>query len=101
MNSTEFCYWLRGWMELTENAALSTKQLKVVQRHLDLVLPCVTPSRKGLDLLSESERDALQEHWEALTEPKQAHRNRWEPAEDNMNTQTCLDGIIDKSVKVC
>jgi hypothetical protein len=46
MNSTEFCYWLRGWMELTRDNSLTNEQLKVVQRHLDLVLPCATVEKK-------------------------------------------------------
>lgn len=40
MTSRDFCFWLQGYMEITnvdERPALSTKQVEVVQKHLALV----------------------------------------------------------------
>jgi hypothetical protein len=37
MKSTEFCYWLQGYVELCENKHLNTKQFQVMVDHLALV----------------------------------------------------------------
>ena len=44
MNEREFCYWLQGFMELTENhPGLTANQLKVINDHLQLVFKKETP----------------------------------------------------------
>lgn len=42
MNSTEFCYWLKGYFELSKDTKLSEEQSKVIKEHLDLVFNKVT-----------------------------------------------------------
>ena len=38
MKSTEFCYWLMGFFELSEpNAPLTEKQVQTIKNHLKLV----------------------------------------------------------------
>jgi hypothetical protein len=38
MEPRDFCYWLQGYLELTNNAELNELQLELVGRHLNLVL---------------------------------------------------------------
>jgi len=44
-----FCYWLQGYLELSEKGGLSSQQVKVVREHLALVMQKVTPSAVGKD----------------------------------------------------
>ena len=38
MQADQFCYWLQGYFELTENDGdLSSEQIKTIQNHLNLV----------------------------------------------------------------
>ena len=38
MEADQFCYWLQGYFELTENDGdLSLEQIKTIQNHLNLV----------------------------------------------------------------
>ena len=37
MTSRDFVYWLQGFLELTEPAELSEKQLSLIRQHLSLV----------------------------------------------------------------
>jgi hypothetical protein len=46
MTSDQFCYWLHGFMELTEeHRGLTPNQVKVISDHLDLVFKKVTQER--------------------------------------------------------
>lgn len=48
----EFCYWLQGHFELQiEIEKLNSKQLEIIQRHLDLVFECskMTKQDKSTD----------------------------------------------------
>lgn len=47
MTATEFCYWLRGFVELAEPRGMSERQVKIMNDHLDLVLRKETPRRGG------------------------------------------------------
>lgn len=37
MNERDFCYWLKGYFELSHSAQLSQDQVDVIREHLDLV----------------------------------------------------------------
>lgn len=37
MKSTEFCYWLQGFFELSKLDKLSEEQVKCIKNHLNLV----------------------------------------------------------------
>lgn len=37
MTSRDFCYWLQGFLELSPETDLNTRQVKVLQAHLSLV----------------------------------------------------------------
>jgi hypothetical protein len=48
MESTEFCFWLHGFFELSKSDKLTqtqVKQVKQIKDHLDLVFTKVTPDR--------------------------------------------------------
>lgn len=45
MNSTEFTYWLQGFVELTETSTISEKQWQIIKDHLKLVFDKQTPNR--------------------------------------------------------
>ncbi len=54
MKETNFCYWLQGYFELTENKSMTEKQVKVIKEHLALVMNKTTllsvDSIAGIDL---------------------------------------------------
>lgn len=43
MNERDFCYWLTGFVELTQGQPPSPAQWKSIREHLDLVFKKVTP----------------------------------------------------------
>ncbi len=47
MDSTQFAYWLQGYLEISGAKELNEKQLKIVQDHLKLVFTKITPSYGG------------------------------------------------------
>lgn len=38
MNPLNFCYWLRGVLEVCKPNGLTKEQLEIISKHLDLVL---------------------------------------------------------------
>lgn len=46
MRSRDFCYWLRGYLEISEchSEGLTAKQLKKIDQHLELVFKNETSS---------------------------------------------------------
>jgi hypothetical protein len=58
MNSTEFCYWLQGYLELRDDdRPLTAKQVQIIKDHLALVFNKVTPDRKVEPAKAEEELD--------------------------------------------
>lgn len=58
MNSTEFAYWLQGFLELREDdKPLTSKQVQIIKDHLALVFDKVTPDRKVEPTKPEEEPD--------------------------------------------
>lgn len=45
MTPQDFCYWLKGYVELSETNSLTDNQVLVIKDHLDLVFKKVTPDR--------------------------------------------------------
>lgn len=37
MNERDFCYWLKGFFELTEASNITKEQFMIISEHLDLV----------------------------------------------------------------
>lgn len=53
MNAQEFCYWLKGYFELSKNRdSLTPEQVKIINDHLRLVFNKVTPEYQPLDGLN-------------------------------------------------
>ncbi len=44
MTSNEFCYWLKGYFELSGEANLTVGQVQLISHHLNLVFNKVTPA---------------------------------------------------------
>lgn len=49
MSPNEFCYWLKGYFEITYISDLNRDQVQVIKDHLDLVFNKVTPDRPVKD----------------------------------------------------
>lgn len=45
MNEQRFCYWLQGFVELSDTDTVSEKQWLVIKDHLKLVFDKKTPDR--------------------------------------------------------
>jgi hypothetical protein len=52
MSSTNFCYWLQGFFEMTQAEELTPMQVEQIKDHLKLVFKKETPEYIGYDLLS-------------------------------------------------
>ena len=37
MSSRDFCYWLQGFMEVSESGEINPKQLQIIRNHLNMV----------------------------------------------------------------
>lgn len=57
MNEIQFCYWLKGFFELTEVESLSDNQVIMIKNHLNLVFNKVTPSLEGTEFLTHLKKD--------------------------------------------
>lgn len=44
MTPENFCYWLRGYLEISGSTSITDEQLKEISNHLDLVFTKLTPS---------------------------------------------------------
>lgn len=42
----QFCYWLKGFMEVADPSELNCTQTQIIKDHLDEVFNKVTPDRK-------------------------------------------------------
>lgn len=63
MNSTDFTYWLQGFVELSEsNAVPNEKQWLMIKDHLKLVFDKKTPDRSQ-PLRIKSMEEILNEHF--------------------------------------
>ena len=61
MNSTDFTYWLQGFVELSESDAVpNEKQWLMIKDHLKLVFDKKTPDRNT------SKKTALEEYMEKM-----------------------------------
>lgn len=58
MNEKEFCYWLKGFFELTDADSVDATQVAMIKEHLDLVFTKVTKTKK--ELLQEVAYPAIQ-----------------------------------------
>ncbi len=45
MQPQDFCYWLQGFLEMSDAKTLDVKQLQVLRDHLNLVFNKQTPNR--------------------------------------------------------
>lgn len=52
MTNDEFCYWITGYLELTDEDVLSAKQISIIQNHVNLVHAMVGNLRSDITLLS-------------------------------------------------
>ncbi len=60
MTPNDFCYWLQGHFEMSEDKVLSVRQCKMVQDHLKLVFKKETPIFKDLMV---TDPLGLKPHW--------------------------------------
>lgn len=60
MQSRDFCFWLQGFFELTNNQTLSSSQVNLIKAHLDLVFKHdVSISRKQMEHMIPKTSDDL------------------------------------------
>lgn len=58
MTPENFCYWLRGYIELAGSTTLTEEQVEVVSKHLDLVMNNVTEDGDSVpNLIEELEKN--------------------------------------------
>jgi len=61
MTPENFCYWLRGIMEVINPKTLTEKQVEIIKNHLDLVFEKITPDvdLSGTNLKIDSSDDNI------------------------------------------
>lgn len=62
MTPEQFCYWLQGFAELTQDAP-TPEQWRAIREHVATVFKKVTPSIGMPDLLKELQRDAFRDQF--------------------------------------
>lgn len=70
MDPTSFCYWLKGFFEISDAKELTQKQVQIVRDHLDLVFNKVTPNRNTDEVIEEFLKISPQEKQELMFNPK-------------------------------
>jgi hypothetical protein len=50
MSPQDFCYWLQGFLEMTDTNKMSEKQVLMIREHLKLVFNKVTPTSPDFDV---------------------------------------------------
>ena len=72
MKSTEFCYWLQGFFELSDLKDLTLKQVECIKNHLNLVfLHEIDPSYGGDNKVYQKIHDRVESYFDELKdEPK-------------------------------
>ena len=61
MTSRDFCYWLQGFLEISEVSKMTPKQLQVVKNHLAMVFKREIDPSHG-DKTMQEELSKLHEH---------------------------------------
>lgn len=70
MTPQDFCYWLKGYVELSETTSLTDNQVLVIKDHLDLVFKKVTPDRtEKATKVNEESRDEFLKRITDLKQP--------------------------------
>lgn len=91
MNSTDFTYWLQGFVELQDSDSISDKQWAMIKDHLKLVFDKITPVRTP-------DRNELQPNFPiykpTIGSPldligKKVDPNYWQPGFGNPPAITC------------
>lgn len=54
MNAQEFCYWLNGYLEMSDDKFINENKTKMIKEHLSLVFNKVTSVDKINDFLKEN-----------------------------------------------
>lgn len=49
MTIESFCYWLRGYFELSNSNTLTEEQVTIIKKHLELVFTNVTKDKDPID----------------------------------------------------
>jgi hypothetical protein len=52
MNEKEFCYWLKGYFEISNSKKLNEEQVKILKDHLELVFTKVTPDYSNISKIN-------------------------------------------------
>jgi len=71
MTTTEFCYWLQGFMETADPKSINETQTQIIKDHLDLVFNKVTPDRKEV---KENKEEKLEKDNNLLWDYLQKHQ---------------------------
>lgn len=49
MHALEFCYWLQGFIEISNPQLIDESEIDIIKDHLQLVFNKVTPDRSKID----------------------------------------------------
>ena len=71
MTPQDFCYWLKGYVELAETTSLTDNQVLVIKDHLDLVFKKVTPDRTEKATKVNEDQETRTEFLKRITDLKQ------------------------------
>jgi hypothetical protein len=98
MTPENFCYWLRGFIELSgDDAELSPEQVKMINEHLDLVLKKVTNPLQTAPTSTTTNKFIIKDHYvpridETWVRDPQPH----------LSPQTfCISEITSDNIKLC
>lgn len=80
MNERDFCYWLNGFVELTQGQTPNPAQWKSIKEHLDLVFKKVTPKVGEVTVDVKVDTKDAQKSIADLTEAMRKYRESVPPA---------------------
>lgn len=80
MTERDFCFWLHGFMELTQGQTPNPAQWKSICEHMDLVFEKVTPKVGDVSVNVDVDTKDAQKAVESLTEAMRRYQELTKPA---------------------
>lgn len=102
MSPKQFCYWLRGFLEMANPKMMDESQMKMLKNHLDLVF-CDVTSESELSIDASVSKESLQILTDSLTNQDKVRKTLADAVNGNSitNDMKCSSSKCSKGTNLC